>query len=126
MAVRGNRPRIVHRSKVRGSTSQFSLVLKYPMPEKLYSAYILASAENTTVYVGVTSDLKQRVFQHKSHLVAGFTKRYNIDKLFYYETCGDVISAIEREKQLKSWPRHMKNKLIETMNPEWRDLYNDI
>ena len=96
------------------------------MLEKLYCAYILASAENTTVYVGVTSDLKQRVFQHKSHLIAGFTKRYNVDKLVYYETCGDVISAITREKQLKSWPRDQKNKLIETTNPQWRDLYDDI
>ncbi|WP_394573346.1 GIY-YIG nuclease family protein [Dehalogenimonas etheniformans] len=70
--------------------------------------------------------MKQRVFQHKSHLVAGFTKRYNVDKLVYYETCGDVISAISREKQLKSWHRERKNKLIERSNPEWCDLYDNI
>ncbi len=96
------------------------------MYEKLYCVYILASKHNTTIYTGVTSDLKSRVYQHKAHLVAGFTKHYNVDKLVYYDTCGDVLSVIAREKQIKSWSRKRKNELIESMNPEWRELYDEV
>ena len=96
------------------------------MQDKLYAVYILASRQNTAIYTGVTSLLKQRVFQHKSHFVEGFTKTYHVDKLVYYETTGDVISAIDREKQFKSWSRKMKIELIECMNPDWRDVYDEI
>ena len=96
------------------------------MSDKLHCVYILASKHNTTIYTGVTSELKQQVYQHKAHFVDGFTKRYNVDKLVYYETTGDVLSAITREKQLKSWLRKRKNDLIESMNPEWRELYDEI
>jgi putative endonuclease len=96
------------------------------MQDKLYAVYILASRQNIAIYTGVTSQLKQRVFQHKSHFVEDFTKTYHIDKLVYYEITGDVMSAITREKQIKSWSRKKKNELIESMNPEWRDLYDEI
>ena len=107
-------------------TGDWVTVLKYPMQEKIYAVYILASKYNTTLYIGVTSELKQRVYQHKAKLVEGFTKRYKVDKLVYYETCGDVNSAITREKQLKSWSRQRKNQLVEGVNPEWRELYDEI
>ena len=96
------------------------------MQDKLYSVYILASRQNTAIYTGVTSQLKQRIFQHKSQLVEGFTKTYHIDKLVYYEATGDVISAITREKQIKSWSRRRKNELVDSLNPKWRDLYEEI
>lgn len=78
------------------------------------------------LYIGVTSNLKNRVFQHKNKLVEGFTKKYNIDKLVYYEQGGDMISAIAREKQLKGWTRKKKVALIEKENPEWMDLYGEL
>jgi len=94
--------------------------------EKQFFVYIMANKHNTTVYVGVTSDLVKRVYEHKSKHVEGFTQRYNVDKLVYYEVCSDSLSAIAREKQLKAGSRKRKNDLINSMNPEWRDLYDDI
>jgi putative endonuclease len=91
-----------------------------------YSVYILASKRNGTLYVGVTNNLARRIYEHKQGAIAGFTKRYRIDKLVYYEMSGDVISAITREKQIKKWNRAWKIKLIESINPDWRDLYSDI
>lgn len=88
--------------------------------------YILFNKRNGTLYVGVTSDLVKRVYEHKNKLVAGFTKKYNVDKLGYYEICDDIISAIEREKQLKAGSRANKINLIEKNNPEWEDLYDYI
>jgi putative endonuclease len=88
--------------------------------------YILASKRNGTLYIGVTSDLVQRVWQHKEALVEGFTKRYGIKMLVWYEQHGTMESAIAREKALKEWQRAWKLKLIETTNPEWRDIYEDI
>ena len=93
---------------------------------KMGYVYILFNKRNGTLYTGVTSDLIKRVFQHKSKEVKGFTNKYNTDKLGYYEECGDIYSAIEREKQLKGGSRKKKLQLIETINPDWRDLYDDI
>ena len=94
--------------------------------EKQFFVYIMANKHNTTVYVGVTSDLVKRAYEHKSKQVKGFTQRYNVDKLVYYEPCSDSLSAIAREKQLKAGSRKRKNDLINSMNPEWRELYDDI
>ena len=77
------------------------------------------------MYVGVTNNLERRVFEHKSKLVDGFTKRYNITKLVYFEQTTNVKSAIEREKQLKGWIRKRKNELVNSMNPSWKDLSED-
>lgn len=94
--------------------------------EKQFYVYILASKRKGTLYIGVTSALAQRVWQHKNSVVQGFTEKYNVVNLVYYETCNDAESAINREKQLKTWNRAWKIRLIEKQNPEWRDLYEDI
>ena len=91
-----------------------------------YYVYILASRRNGTLYIGITSDLVKRVYEHKQGLVGGFTKKYNVHELVYHEQTGDVNSAIRREKQLKKWKRQWKIELIEKGNPEWRDLYFDM
>ncbi len=89
-----------------------------------YYVYILASATNYSVYIGVTNDLIRRVYEHKSHADPdSFTSQYNVHKLVYFEQTSDIRSALEREKQLKGWRRSKKNVLIEKMNPEWKDLY---
>ena len=88
-----------------------------------YYIYILANKRNGTLYIGVTSNLIKRVYEHKKNLVDGFTKKYSIHKLVYYEITDDIESAIRREKQLKKWNRKWKLNLIEDSNPEWRDLY---
>ncbi len=87
-----------------------------------YYVYILASDSNSTIYIGMTNDLQRRINEHKSDAIDGFTKRYKVHKLVYYENCLDVKEAIKREKQLKKWNRQKKNHLIETLNPEWKDL----
>jgi len=89
---------------------------------KIFSVYILASKRNGTLYVGITNDLARRMFEHKNKLVKGFTGKYNIDKLVYYETSGYINNAILREKQLKGWLRKKKIDLIESINPQWTDL----
>ncbi len=92
-----------------------------------YYVYILASATNYTVYIGVTSDLIRRVYEHREHLDPdSFTSKYGVHKLVYFEQTNDVKSALEREKQLKGWRRSKKNALIESMNPEWKDLYPEL
>ena len=78
------------------------------------------------LYTGVTSGLIKRVYEHKNKLADGFTKKYNVNKLVYYEIFGDIMSAIEREKQIKGWVRKKKIALIEKENPEWKDLYEGI
>jgi putative endonuclease len=93
---------------------------------KDYYVYILASRKNGTLYVGVTSDLIRRVWEHQNKLVEGFTKKYNTDKLVYFEQCSDVESAISREKRLKKYNRKWKLELIGKANPEWRDLYSEL
>ena len=94
--------------------------------QKLFYLYILASKPNGTLYTGVTSNLVQRVWQHKNKLGEGFTKKYNVDKLVYYEVHESAESAITREKQVKAWKREWKLRLIRENNPGWRDLYNEI
>ena len=90
--------------------------------EKYYYVYILSNKANTVVYIGVTSDLMRRLWEHRNDVVEGFTKRYHVHKLVYYESTTDVQAAIEREKQLKKWRRTKKNELIESVNPTWQDL----
>jgi len=88
--------------------------------------YLLASKRNGTLYLGVTSNLPQRVWQHKSDLVDGFTNRYQVHMLVWFEVHETMESAIAREKTIKGWKRLWKIELIEAMNPEWRDLYENI
>jgi len=88
--------------------------------------YILASRRNGTLYVGVTSDLVKRVWEHKNDVVKGFTQRYGVHTLIWYEPHETMISAISREKAIKGWKRRWKLELIERSNPEWRDLYADL
>ncbi|MEA2020232.1 MAG: GIY-YIG nuclease family protein [Patescibacteria group bacterium] len=92
------------------------------MKNKKYFVYILTNYSNTTLYIGVTSGLRGRVYQHKHKLVDGFTKKYNLWKLVYYGVFEDVESAIRREKQIKSWSRKKKEDLIEGKNSDWEKL----
>ena len=91
-----------------------------------YWVYIMASAKNGTLYIGVTSNLAKRTYQHRSKEADGFTKRYNVTMLVWYEEYADVLEAIAREKSLKRWERAWKTKLLEEFNPDWRDLYEDL
>ena len=88
--------------------------------------YILFNKRNGTLYTGVTSNLVQRIYQHKNKVIDGFSKKYNLDKLGYYEAFDDIESAIVREKQIKAGSRLNKIKLIESINPNWKDLYDSI
>jgi len=90
------------------------------------SVYILASKKNGTLYIGVTSDLIKRIWQHKHKVVSGFTEQYEVSRLVYFEQLDDMENAIIREKVLKKWNRAWKVRLIETTNPNWLDLYDDI
>ena len=94
--------------------------------DKQYYVYILASRRNGTLYIGITSDLIRRIWEHKNKAVAGFSSRYGVDKLVYYEIFDDPENAIKREKRLKFYTRKWKIDLIEKTNPEWKDLYQDI
>lgn len=94
--------------------------------QKRFTVYILASKHNGTLYIGVTSDLIKRVWEHKNHLVEGFTKKYGVDKLVYHETHETAESAIAREKKMKKWNRAWKIRLIEKDNPDWHDLYEEL
>ena len=96
------------------------------MEEKQYYVYIMTNKRNTVLYTGITNDLKRRVYEHQAKIVEGFTKRYNIHKLVYYEVSQNVESAILREKQIKGGSRSKKIKLVNTLNRGWRDLYNDL
>ena len=91
-----------------------------------YYVYLLASGRNGTLYVGVTSDLVKRVFEHKNDLADGFTKKYAVHDLVWFESTISVEEAIRKEKQIKDWKRAWKIELIEKGNPQWRDLYADI
>jgi len=91
---------------------------------KEYHIYIMTN-KSGTFYIGLTNNIKKRVYQHKNKLADGFTKKYNIDKLLYYETFSDIYSAIAREKTVKGWLRKKKIELINTINPEWEDLSKD-
>jgi putative endonuclease len=90
------------------------------------AVYVLASQRNGTLYTGVTSDLKQRVWQHKSDVTDGFTKQYQVHLLVYYELHCEMSAAIQREKQIKKWNRAWKIRLIEEKNPQWIDLWQEI
>lgn len=90
--------------------------------EKLYYVYIMANRKNGALYTGMTGDLEQRDFDHKTHAHKGFTHRYNITKLVWYESYPTAMDAITREKQIKHWKREWKIRLIKEMNPDWKDL----
>lgn len=96
------------------------------MRSKQYYVYILSSQRNGTLYIGVTNYLARRVWEHKHQLVEGFTHRYEIHHLVYYEVHENIESAITREKQIKKWNRLWKLRLIEEKNPKWKDLYRDV
>ncbi|PZP84591.1 MAG: excinuclease ABC subunit C [Azospirillum brasilense] len=91
-----------------------------------YHVYIMATGRNGTFYVGMTSDLARRIYEHRERLVPGFTKRYAVKRLVYYETHSDVHEAIRREKALKRWTRQKKMHAIEENNPDWEDLFHDL
>ena len=93
---------------------------------KKYFVYILASKRNGTLYIGITSNLIKRIWEHKNNLIKGFTKRYSVHHLVWYELHDSMNSAIEREKNMKEWKRAWKVKLIEESNPKWNDLYDSI
>ena len=88
--------------------------------------YILASKRNGTLYVGVTNDLIRRVYEHKNDFVEGFTRKYGVHRLVYFEQCEDFDSALQREKRIKEWKRKWKIELVEKGNPEWKDQYEEI
>jgi len=90
----------------------------------IYYVYILTNWNYKVMYIGVTNNLERRVYEHKNKLIDGFTKKYNVSRLVYYEQTTDVHTAIEREKQIKGWRRQRKNDLVETINPKWDDLSN--
>ncbi len=94
--------------------------------ESCYFVYLMTNWNNRVLYVGVTNNLTRRVYEHRHKLVAGFTARYNVRKLVYFEETGDIHAAIRREKEIKKWRREKKNALIAQTNPEWRDLAEDI
>jgi len=94
--------------------------------KRRFHVYILASKRNGTLYIGVTSDLVKRVWEHKSDLVEGFSMKYSVHNLVYFEEQNDAEAAIAREKRLKKWNRAWKIRLIEEQNPQWRDLYPEI
>jgi putative endonuclease len=94
--------------------------------ERQPAVYVLASKPNGTLYIGVTSDLAKRAWEHKNDVVEGFTKKYGVHRLVYYEMHEDMLSAIAREKQMKKWNRAWKLELIEEKNPEWKALWDEI
>jgi len=93
---------------------------------KYYFVYIMTSDNSKVLYTGVTSNLKQRVYKHKAKLLPGFTERYNVNRLVYYETHGDINEAIKREKKIKGGSRKKKKKMINDFNLNWKDLYDDL
>jgi len=96
------------------------------MKNKVYYVYILASKRNGTLYTGVTNDLIRRVMEHKEKITKGFTSKYGVDKLVYYESCSDVREAIKKESNIKAWKRKWKLELIEDENKEWKDLFYEL
>ena len=94
--------------------------------DKQYYIYIITNKRNTVLYIGITSSLQKRIYEHRTKAIDGFTKKYNVSKLVYYEIFEDPENAILREKQIKSWSRERKIDLISSVNREWKDLYKDI
>ena len=93
---------------------------------KVYAVYISTNSNDKVMYVGVTSNLQKRIYEHKNKLIEGFTKKYNISKLVYFELFNDIEKAILREKEIKKWRREKKNNLVETQNSKWLDLSDQI
>lgn len=91
-----------------------------------YYVYILTNSNHHVLYTGITNNLIRRIYEHKHHVVDGFTKRYHVDQLIYFEQTTDVYAAIAREKQVKGWTRAKKVKLVTDQNPSWKDLYSEI
>lgn len=91
-----------------------------------YYIYLLTNWNNKVIYVGVTNNLSRRVYEHKNKLIPGFTSKYNLNKLVYFEETQDVIAAIAREKEIKKWRRGKKNDLVNRLNPEWKDLHEEL
>ena len=91
-----------------------------------YCVYMMANKTNTTLYVGVTNNLQRRIAEHKSDAIKGFTSRYKLHKLVYFEVTNDISAAIQREKQIKAGSREKKNQLVNNLNPDWRDLAEDL
>ena len=91
-----------------------------------YFIYILTNWNNKVIYTGVTNNLVRRIYEHRNKVIDGFTKKYNLSKLVYFEQTHDIISAINREKEIKKWRREKKNKLVESMNPSWKELANEL
>jgi len=116
---RGSSSRQLSSPRQRGSR-------KVCMLERRYYVYILASQKNGTLYIGLTNNLVKRIYQHKNNLIAGFTKKYNVHQLVYYEEYDNINIAISREKQMKKWERKWKLELIEKDNLLWRDLYKEL
>ncbi|MDR1705753.1 MAG: GIY-YIG nuclease family protein [Clostridiales bacterium] len=92
----------------------------------MYYVYILTNWNNTICYTGVTNNIQRRLFEHRSRQFDGFTKRYNVHKLVYFDSAPDIKSAIDYEKRIKGWNRKRKNALIESMNPDWKDLSSEF
>ena len=92
------------------------------MFQKTFYVYILTNKYNNVMYVGMTNNLTRRLYEHKNELVDGFTERYHVHKLVYYESTGDPVSAITREKEIKGWTRAKKNALVESKNPNWEEI----
>jgi len=93
------------------------------MYQNKYYVYILSNWNNKVIYLGMTNNLERRIYEHKNKLLPGFTNKYNVNKLVYFEIFNDVTTAIAREKEIKKWRREKKNTLIESMNPNWDELY---
>ncbi|WP_424244058.1 putative endonuclease [Elusimicrobium posterum] len=96
------------------------------MSEKVFCVYIITNWDNRVLYTGITSSLKQRIWQHKNKIAEGFASKYNCNKLVYYEMFSEPLQAIEREKQIKKFYRNEKVALVKSFNPDWNDLYKDL
>ena len=94
--------------------------------DRSYYVYLITNWNNKVIYTGVTNNLTRRVYEHKNKLTEGFTKKYNINKLVYFEQTNDVSAAIAREKEIKKWRREKKNNLVNSVNPEWKDLSKEL
>jgi len=96
------------------------------MTDRTYYVYLLTNWNNKVIYVGITNDLERRIYEHKEKFVKGFTEKYNVNKLVYYEQTPDINAALNREKEIKKWRREKKNRLVVNTNPQWRDLSEDF
>ncbi len=113
---------IRERSRDKGKSASFKPVIPDTMPNYNFYVYILTNTSNKVMYIGVTNNLERRLYEHKHGIFEGFTKKYHVDKLVYYEHFFSIRDAIAREKQLKGWTRTKKNALVETENPGWEEI----